>query len=333
MEMPLVSVILPARNEARNITDALQSLLTLHYPHLEILVVDDCSTDNTAALAREYIKNYKGLVSVRLLQSPTEPPEGWVGKTFAADVAIQHSSGDILLICDADVRHGTESMTKAVEQLQQQNLDLLSQLPHFEVRSVGEYPLLFQTFLLYFTSSIARLLGSRQSFAMGTYLMFTREFYKRSGGWRAHRAYPESLPLLNYCIAHGRNYRFLPDRGEVLTHMHDGTKETFLGLVRNSNFALLQPIPLALFIATVMLFSSAFGLALRGSTVALLIVIAIMAIFTVHLIRSRYSLPVIVTAVALSPLMPFYLLVVAITSLCRKFCNAPIPWRGRLMQP
>lgn len=332
MKMPLVSVVLPARNEAHTIIQSLESLLAVDYPHFEVLVVDDCSEDSTAALVRTFIATYTGAKTVQLLQAPSDPPAGWVGKTFAADFAIKKSVGEIVLVCDADIRHKKHSLTKAVARMQKDRLEMLSQLPHFDMRSIGEYPLLFQTFLLYYTSYLARLLGSRQSFIMGTYLMFTRDFYERSGGWSRHREYPESLPLLNYCIDHEERFLFLPDRGEISTHMHQGARGTFLGLVRNSNFAILQPLPLVLFISAVVLFSSAFGLMLRGNGIALYIVSAISGLFALHLIRSSYPFRVICIATILSPLMPYYLLIVAFFSLYRKIFKIPTHWRGRYMQ-
>lgn len=321
------------RNEERNAVQALASIGSVTYPELEVLIVDDRSTDHTAILVAQFIHTYAGKAHMRLLRVPSDPPPGWVGKTFAADFAIKQSSGEILLICDADVTHSPQGLKQAVHHFKTRNLDLLSLLPHFDIRSVGEYPLLFQTFLLYFCSRLLRALGSRQSFGMGTYLMFTRDFYGQSGGWSAHREYPESLPLINYCIANGGRFIFLPDRGEATARMHEGAVKTFLGLVRNSNFALLQPLPLALFVLYVALFATAVEYALVGSLAGLAALVVMVGLFAAHLSRSGYRARVILGASALSPLMPFYLLVVAVTALTRHLLGVSMSWRGRRLRP
>ena len=164
MRPPSVSVIVPARNEERNILAALRSLATLQYDGLEVIVVDDLSADRTAELAKTFMQAYTGSMHLRLLTAPSDPPPGWVGKTFAVDYAITHSTGDIILVCDADVTHTPQSLRAVVEYFQTHHLDLLSLLPHLDTRSCGAYPMLFQTFLLYVSSRIARSLGRRQSF-------------------------------------------------------------------------------------------------------------------------------------------------------------------------
>ncbi len=331
--LPRVSVILPARNEARRVLSSLHSLTALDYPDLEICVVDDRSTDNTAALAENFIKHYQGDKRIALLRSPQEPPRGWVGKTFATDFAIAHSQGTLLLVCDVDVKHMPTSLQHIVTEFQQKNLDLLAQLPHFDVRSVGEYPLLFHTFLLYFSSAVCRTLGSQQSFAMGTYLLFTREFYQQSGGWHTHRAYPESLPLLNWCIAHRRKFLFRRDCGEIVARMHEGAWATFHGLVRNSNFALLQPLPLLIYVGYVTLCAWSIITTAVGSLVGTLGGVILLAWFVVHLMRCRYTPGVIVGASIFSVFMPLYLLLVGCTASLRQIFNLPLRWRDRPMRP
>ena len=323
---------MPARNEEQHIAAALRSIAALEYDNLEVLVVDDRSTDQTAALVEEVIRAHAD-ARIRILKAPSEPPEGWVGKTFAVDYAIKKSSGEIILVCDADAVHTPQSLHNVVSYFQEHRLDLLSLLPHFDIRSWTEYPLLFQTFLLYTSSGIARSLGSRQSFGMGTYFMFTRDFYNRSGGWSAHREYPESLPLINYCIRNGGAFPFLHDRSLVTARMHDGAAKTFWGLVRNSNFSLLQPLPLAIFVSYMALFAAALKYTLVGNPLGLIILVVMIGLFVAHLARSGYSIRVIIVASALSPIMPLYLLAVAVTALARHLFGISMSWRGRRLRP
>src|SRR5258708_17084204 len=76
---PLVSILVPARNEARTIARCLVSLAHQDYPHVEILVLDDKSDDGTAAIVERIAQRYP---QMRLLHGKTLPA-GWHGKAFA----------------------------------------------------------------------------------------------------------------------------------------------------------------------------------------------------------------------------------------------------------
>lgn len=327
---PRVSIIVPVLNEEETIGGALASLDALEYPDLEILVVDDGSNDRTMERAQAFIaKQHRK--DIRLIDSPGKPPEGWVGKTFAADYAIRQSSGALILVCDADVTHTSASLATAVAYLEKSCAEVLFRIPRFEVASWGEYPLLFHTFLLKLSSFLS-LSISRQSFAMGTYLLCTRGFYERSGGWRAHRSFPESLPLLNHALAHHEPHTFLDDdTGEVRTHMYVGGIDTFRGLLRNTNFSLLQPVPLAFFTACAASLGAGLFWALRGSPTGLALLATWMGLFGVYLLLSGYGRREILMGVLVVPCMPVYLLALGLAGLMRQWLPIAITWRGRQM--
>lgn len=101
-EQPLISILLPAYNEAAVIQASLQSLMALRYPHLEIIVIDDGSQDDTAARARETAK--KSLVPVRVISQANR------GKAGALNTGIIHASGAYVLVVDADSRVSPDSL-------------------------------------------------------------------------------------------------------------------------------------------------------------------------------------------------------------------------------
>src|SRR5687768_10638269 len=94
---PLVSVILPARNEAHNITRCVSSILATTYPNLELIVVDDSSTDGTAEIARTAAAGDK---RARVIASPPLP-DGWFGKQWACATGAKVASGSVLQFTDA----------------------------------------------------------------------------------------------------------------------------------------------------------------------------------------------------------------------------------------
>jgi len=90
-----VSIIIPARNEEKNLSFILSSLKAQTFTPYEIIVIDDFSSDRTNEIAKQY--------DVKVIQN-TQLPEGWTGKNWAVWNGFLHSSGDILIFLDADVR-------------------------------------------------------------------------------------------------------------------------------------------------------------------------------------------------------------------------------------
>ncbi len=98
---PPVSIIIPARNEERNLSGLLGALESLDPVPLEIIVVDDRSEDRTASVVEE-VSGRSGGVAIRLLRSPGAPA-GWTGKNFACRTGAVEARGQMLLFLDADV--------------------------------------------------------------------------------------------------------------------------------------------------------------------------------------------------------------------------------------
>ena len=109
-QLPRVSLIVAARNEERNLEGALASLLTQDYPALEVIVVDDRSTDATPEiLARAQARHPK----LRVVRIDTLPA-GWLGKNHALDRGAAQAAGDILIFADADIVMHPDAVSRAV---------------------------------------------------------------------------------------------------------------------------------------------------------------------------------------------------------------------------
>jgi cellulose synthase/poly-beta-1,6-N-acetylglucosamine synthase-like glycosyltransferase len=107
---PRLSVVIPALNEVDTLEAALGTLLAETYPDLEIVLVDDRSTDGTGALVDRLAARDPRITPVHI----TALPEGWLGKVHALHVGTQHARGDWLLYTDADVHFGQGSLRHAV---------------------------------------------------------------------------------------------------------------------------------------------------------------------------------------------------------------------------
>ena len=106
---PLVSVIIPARNEAHNIARCVSSILSATYPNLELIVVDDNSTDGTGEIAGAAAQ---GDPRVRVITCPPLP-EGWFGKQWACATGAKAARGSVLQFTDADTVHAADLVTRS----------------------------------------------------------------------------------------------------------------------------------------------------------------------------------------------------------------------------
>lgn len=132
---PLVSILIPARNEEKNIGNILSDLVKQNYQNIEILVFDDQSTDRTAAIVSEFlVKDSR----IQLFHS-THMPSGWLGKNYACGSLAERANGDFFLFLDADVRISGNIIAQTVAYSQKYDLGLLSIFPKQIMKSWGEY--------------------------------------------------------------------------------------------------------------------------------------------------------------------------------------------------
>ena len=121
-ETPLVSVIVPACNEEKTIESGLRSLLAQSYPRLEIIVVNDRSTDATGPLLARLQQEVPASFTVITI---TELPDGWLGKAHALQTGATRARGEILLFTDADIEMEPTTITRAVHRMTAARLDHL----------------------------------------------------------------------------------------------------------------------------------------------------------------------------------------------------------------
>ena len=149
---PLLSVIVPARNEAAHVESCLRSLLAQDYPRLEILAVDDRSQDGTGALLDALAAeagSAPGAAGRLTVLHVAALPAGWLGKNHANRLAAQRARGELLLFTDADVRFAPGALRAAVAHLLRHRLEHLVLAPRLLASGYWERAIL-ATFALYF---------------------------------------------------------------------------------------------------------------------------------------------------------------------------------------
>ena len=132
-----VSVLVPARDEEKNIAHCLDSLLDQTYANYEIVVLDDQSSDDTWRIIDGYAR--RNPERVRAIRGrPLDQDEGWSGKTHAMQQLADHAAGDYLMFTDADTVHGRESISWAVTNIEAHRADCVSGYVFQELATLGE---------------------------------------------------------------------------------------------------------------------------------------------------------------------------------------------------
>jgi chlorobactene glucosyltransferase len=177
----LVSVIVPARNESAVIETVVKSVLASTYEPLELVVLDDRSTDETAAIVDRLAAEDARLRLVR-----GEPlPKGWYGKPWACLQGYRAARGELLLFTDADTRHEPELLARAVGALRTERADLVTVAPRQRCETFWERLVMPQIWLLlgvrYHPSRVNRARRERDVIANGQFILLPRASYEAVG--------------------------------------------------------------------------------------------------------------------------------------------------------
>ena len=155
---PLVSIIVPARNEEKDIELSLTRLLELDYDNYEVIAVNDRSTDRTGEIMEAVTKNPHFSQKTREMGHPVlrvlhhrELPAGWLGKTHAMWTATNEAKGDWLLFTDADVQFKPDSVRRAMAYAEAERADHVVVFPQMIMKRPGEYMMIafFQTMFVF----------------------------------------------------------------------------------------------------------------------------------------------------------------------------------------
>lgn len=182
--LPSVSIIFSALNEEGEIEQALTSLLKLDYPNLEIIAINDRSTDNTPQILERMQQQYPQLHVYHI----NDLPEGWFGKNHALYFGSQKAKGEWLLFTDADVSMKQDILLKTMSYVLQNKVDHLTiyenQLINtfwLKVFLAGQYV----TYSMAFKPWRIRYSWSKRSLGNGTFNLVSRSVYKECGGHRS----------------------------------------------------------------------------------------------------------------------------------------------------
>lgn len=232
--VPPLSVLIPVRNEEERIGNLLSSLSVLPYSEAEILVYDDGSTDNSAAVIHECATLDK---RIRYIKG-TGLPQGWTGKNHACHMLASIARGKYLLFLDADVTAGDDLLRRTVSYVLQNDLALLSIFPKQEMKTAGEkivVPFMFRMLLsLLPLFLIRRCRWSSFSAANGQLMLFRSSDYNK---YRFHEKVKdqlaEDIEIMRLLKRSGLRGDTLVGCSEIKCRMYNGYADAVEGFSRN----------------------------------------------------------------------------------------------------
>jgi chlorobactene glucosyltransferase len=242
---PLVSIIVPARNEEVNLPPLLESLGAMAYPRFEVLVVDDESTDRTRDLV--LAADPGNASGIRLV--PGVPlPKGWFGKPWACHQGAREARGSLLLFTDADTVHGPQLLAQAVGCMEGEGADVVTLIGRQVMESFWEQLLQPQFFMLLAArfpraGTTKKPKHWREAIANGQYLLFRRDAYWGFGGHEAVKGeVVEDMRIAQLLVRGG--WKLVVREGVGLkTRMYRSLRGLVEGWSKNFTTGVLQTTP------------------------------------------------------------------------------------------
>jgi 4,4'-diaponeurosporenoate glycosyltransferase len=222
-----VSVIIPARNEEKRIGPLLRSLASQTVKGFETIVVDDESSDNTAALSRE-------LGATVIASKPL--PKGWRGKSWASHQGAEAAKGDILVFLDADTVLETDGLARILEVFDTDRTPMSVQPDHVMKPPYERLSVFFNIIVMMSSNRFTPLQGKlRSRVFFGPCQVMTRKDYVAIGGHESVKSdVLEDIHIGNRLLESGTSVRLMAGRGAVSFRMYpDGVKDIVMGWGKN----------------------------------------------------------------------------------------------------
>jgi chlorobactene glucosyltransferase len=361
--LPVVSVVLPARNEQDNIQKCLDSLVRQDYQNYEIIAVNDCSTDATGEILHKLAASNNSQREITIIELQHKPA-GWVGKNWACFQGYKRSSGQVLLFTDADTIHAPDTISLAVRHMVDEKLDALTARPRITSDNTLTkivLPLVWMVSHIAYSALKVNNPKSKTGFVFGGFYLITREAYESLGTHQSVKgeiaedlAVGEKLKLGNH-----RLRMFLGEENIQASwaldsgSLHSAVQRTIVSAFQKQpiltcTYAALQAVMLIL--PWVVLPYSAYWFFLSSyesvilhtndmliSILLILNLFVLAMIFTSSFALSRLSLrqgSFSVLYVLASPLACFFIFSETILSILKAATNNDImSWKGRTYQP
>ncbi|HAL74742.1 MAG TPA: hypothetical protein DCM45_06600, partial [Clostridiales bacterium] len=327
-----LSVIIPARNEASNLPFLLESLQKQSRLPDEIIVADDDSTDQTAAIAQSF--------GVRVLNL-RDKPAGWLGKSWACQQGADNARSDLYLFLDADVTLDLKAIARLLA-ARQATQGVVSVLPWHKVRKPYEYFSLFFNLIQIAGNGSGLPFQTSHAGLFGPAILISRDEYERAGGHCAVRQYVvEDLAFGRVLAAQDIKDSLYYGDGDVSFRMYGGgVRDLARGWMKNVAAGASQT-PALLLIMAIFWITGCFGcifdtvrILARGDLTLLGQAIVLIACFILMLMRAaRQAGDFHPLAMLVYPIWLLAFLILFVLSLIYKIFGFKVVWKDRKVDP
>ncbi len=312
-----LAIVIPARNEEKNLPIILESLLEAKSYGAKIIVVDDQSDDSTVSVAEKF------RVIIHKVQMK---PENWSGKNWACHQGYlflknNNYNFNYILFTDADTKHNSNQLLRALNWFKQENASLMSGNPfhlaiNFWEKLIGSFYLL----ITMITDSHQENPSSLRYFSIGQFLLFKKDYYEYSGGhFSVKSELAEDLALAKICFQLNKKYLVYTKANLYSTNMYSSFREFVNGWQRNFRLGMSRS-SLFTWIETVIVIAALLGTGTWWSYLSFILLIGIYQ-------KSQGEFSII--GALFFPIGVIMFIFISLVSLANKFFKQPIIWKSR----
>lgn len=321
-----VSILIPARNEADNIIGLLKSIHQQDYPHYEVIILDDESTDDTYQICAAFASNHPQFKVIKGHKLPT----GWIGKNYACHQLAKEATGTYLLFLDADEKVQPGLINSAVHRMQVNKLGLLSLFTNQEMVTMGEklvVPLMHYILLNLLPVKLVSLVKNPSvAAASGQFMLFDADIYEQEQWHRAVKdKVVEDVEIMRLIKTKSYNGEALLANGLISCRMYKNYNEAINGFSKNFLAAFnYSVIGFLIYLTLVIIFPLILLMTLNLPLILFMLGLIALSRIMISLSSGQNAL----YNVLLHPLQMVTLLIIAVLSIQKHLTKTTV-WKGR----
>lgn len=322
---PALSVIIPACDEEESIEQAVRQLISQDYPNLEVIVVNDRSTDKTGAVLKKLKVQYPQLKVITIY----DLPPNWLGKNHAVYQGVKEATGEWLLFTDADVMFSLGSLKKTLRYALEHTLDHLTIAPDLYYGGV-----FYRAFLTYLSFAITATVMFTNKVGVGAFNLVKKSVYQEIGGYEAiAMRVADDMSFGELVVNKGYKQDFgLSGKGFIIVKWYDNLFALLKGIKKNQfahfKYSVVTTLVICLYALLVGVYPFV-GIFLGPIWARALCGISVVSLFAVYNYLAKY-LNISRSYVVIHPISVLLYIGAILNSMVKTISQGGIEWRGTI---